>query len=147
MDKDLQNLNALSVLYYVSAALTAFFSSIFLAHVGIGIAMVSGSFNEGPNPPPPFFGWLFVAIGSMAVLFGWTFAICNLLVARYLKQRKNYLFCCIIAGINCGSFPLGTGLGVFTFVVLLREPVKDLFNGVQPRELQPVAPMSPPDWR
>jgi hypothetical protein len=44
--------------------------------------------------------------------------------------------------------PLGTILGVFTIIVLLRDPVKQLFTGIRPEELQPAAMnMTPVDWR
>jgi len=38
------------------------------------------------------------------------------------------MFSLIIAGINCVQFPFGTVLGVFTFVVLLRDSVRELYE-------------------
>ena len=38
----------------------------------------------------------------------------------------------IIAGINCLGIPLGTTLGVFTFIVLLRPSVQHVFDTDQP---------------
>jgi hypothetical protein len=37
------------------------------------------------------------------------------------------MFSLVIAGVNCASFPLGTLLGVFTFIVLLRASVRSLY--------------------
>jgi hypothetical protein len=146
MDKDLEHLKLLSIFYYINAGITALFSCFPIIHVSIGVAIVLGSLNGGPNPPPAFIGWIFIAIGSVIILGGWTLAFLSFLTAKYLKQHKNYMFCNIIAGINCAFFPTGTILGVFTFLVLLREPVKQLFKGITPREFQPAA-MTPPDWR
>jgi hypothetical protein len=48
---------------------------------------------------------------------------------RSLARRKRYLFCLIVAGTMCVMCnPLGTVLGVFTIVVLLRPSVKELFG-------------------
>jgi hypothetical protein len=71
----------------------------------------------------------------------------QLFCGKASETAPNYLFCLIIAGLNCAFFPTGTVLGVFSFIVLLREPVKQLFQGVAPDELQPVMGMTPPDWR
>ncbi len=48
---------------------------------------------------------------------------------RCLRARKNYTFLLVMAALN-GTFimPLGTLLGVFTFVVLMRPSVKALFG-------------------
>jgi hypothetical protein len=54
--------------------------------------------------------------------------VCNVLSGRYISKRTNRLFSFIIAGINCMQFPLGTALGVFTFIVLTRENVKMAYS-------------------
>ena len=91
--------------------------------------MVTGSFGDDKNAPPQAFGWFFIGIASVIILLGWTLAICNLLAGKYLKQHKNYTFCFVIAVISCMFAPLGTLLGVFTIIVLVRDSVKQLFNG------------------
>ena len=52
----------------------------------------------------------------------------NLIVWRSLKTRRHRIFTLIIAGLNCLAFPMGTTLGVFTFIVLLRPTVRDLYE-------------------
>ena len=54
--------------------------------------------------------------------------VCNVLSGICITKRKNRLFSFIIAGINCMQFPLGTALGVFTFIVLARESVKSAYS-------------------
>jgi len=39
------------------------------------------------------------------------------------------MFCLIVAGIICIFMPLGTILGVFTIIVLVRPSVKAMFEG------------------
>lgn len=131
MNQDLEHLKWLSISFYVYAGLTALFACLPFIHLFVGIAMVSGNFEQDKNPPPPFIGWMFIGIGSVFIVLGWTLAICNLLAAKYLKQHKNYTFCFVIAVISCMFAPLGTVLGIFTIIVLVRESVKKLFNGQQ----------------
>jgi hypothetical protein len=130
-DLDLQHLKALSICHYVLGGLTAVFSSIFLIHVGMGIMLITSpstmSGGGGP-PPPPFMGWMFLMIGSGAVLVGWTFSALVITAGRFLARRKHHLFCLIVAGVSCAWVPLGTALGVFTLIVLLRPSVKELFQ-------------------
>jgi hypothetical protein len=105
------------------------FSSIFIVHIVIGILMINGGFaSSGPNPPPPALGWLFVGLGSLAILFGWTFGILAIISGRFIRSRRHWMFSLVIAGLLCLSVPLGTVLGVFTLIVLLRDSVKSLYG-------------------
>jgi hypothetical protein len=81
MSQNGENLNLLSIMHYVLAGLTALFSSIFLIHVGMGIAMLSGAF-DGKNAPPRMMGWLFVLLGTGAVLCGWAMAVLMVIAGR-----------------------------------------------------------------
>ncbi len=131
MNKDYEHLKWLSISFYVYAGLTALFACFPFIHLFIGIAMVSGSFEQGNNPPPAAFGWFFIGIASIFILLGFTLAVFNILAGKYLKQQTKYTFCFVIAVINCMFAPLGTVLGVFTIIVLLRDSVKAMFNGQQ----------------
>jgi hypothetical protein len=73
-------------------------------------------------------GWLFVIIGGFVALLSIAYGICLILAARSLTMRRNRTFCMVIAGINCLHFPLGTLLGVFTFIVLIRPSVVARFE-------------------
>jgi len=129
-DLDLQHLKALSICHYVLGGLLAVFSSIFLIHVGMGIMLITSpsTMSGGGAPPPPFMGWMFLMIGSGAVLVGWTLSGFLIAAGRFLARRKHHLFCLIVAGVSCAWAPLGTALGVFTLIVLLRPSVKELFQ-------------------
>lgn len=79
---------------------------------------------SAPAPFPkeiiPIFIIFYLAMGVFLVAL----CVCNALSGHYIRKRKNRIFSFIIAGINCMHFPLGTALGVFTFIVLTRESVK-----------------------
>jgi hypothetical protein len=58
-------------------------------------------------------------------------ALLNLIVARSLRAKKRRLLILIVAGVNCASVPIGTILGVFTFVVMFRPSVESEFRANQ----------------
>lgn len=62
----------------------------------------------------------YMIIGGLLVIL----CVCNVLSGLYIRKRKNRIFSFIVAGINCMQFPLGTTLGVFTFIVLTRDSVR-----------------------
>jgi hypothetical protein len=54
--------------------------------------------------------------------------VLNVLSGLFLWQKKNRLFSLIIGGLNCLQIPFGTALGVFTFLVLSRDSVRQLYS-------------------
>jgi hypothetical protein len=89
----------------------------------------------GPGPTQPseeqvarIMGAVFLVIGLFLLIIGLMLALAQFLVGRFLGQRKHHTFCLVVAGLNCRNMPLGTILGVFTFIVLLRPSVKRLFE-------------------
>ena len=124
--QDEQYLDLLSIFHYVVAGLTALFSSVFLIHVGIGIAMVSGAF-EGGDPAARVFGWVFIIFPSVLILGGWALAVVMVMAGGRLKKRVSRMFCMVVAGCECVLMPFGTVLGVFTIIVLMKDSVKELF--------------------
>ena len=64
----------------------------------------------------------------------------NLLSAIFLGQRRHRTFSLLVAGLNCLHVPVGTVLGVFTFVVLLRPSVREAYDAGAP----PALPLVPP---
>jgi len=45
-----------------------------------------------------------------------------------IKHRKWRVFCLVVAGIGCLEFPYGTAFGIFSFIVLGRDSVMQLFS-------------------
>ncbi|OPZ97980.1 MAG: hypothetical protein BWY71_01416 [Planctomycetes bacterium ADurb.Bin412] len=127
--EDQKHLDLLSLFHYILAGILAVFACFPFIHVFIGLMLVFGKFEDGTNPaPPPFFGWMFVIMGGLFIVLGWTLAMFLLVTGRKLKHRRNRLFCMVIAGIECAFMPLGTVLGIFTILVLSRDSVKEWFN-------------------
>jgi dipeptide/tripeptide permease len=83
--------------------------------------------GKGSNPFEELQGMLLIGYGLAAAIFLFG-GVCNFLTARAIKQRKNRVLCFITAGYNCLHMPLGTILGVFTFIVLSRSSVRCLFD-------------------
>jgi len=54
--------------------------------------------------------------------------IVNFLSARFIKARRHRAFSLVVSGFNCLHMPLGTVLGVFTFIVLGRESVREIYE-------------------
>jgi len=75
-----------------------------------------------------FIGWLFLGIGLFFFLAGEALAICIIMSGRFLARRIRYWFSFVIACIECVVFPVGTVLGIFTIVVLLRDSVKNSYG-------------------
>ena len=134
---DTGNLDLLVTLHYVLAGIMGLFGLMPLAHIAVGLAMVSNASGvplpaDGTVAPPTLFpaefGWFFVIAGGMSMLMGLLMAGAVFFAARNLKRRRNLLLCQVIGGIECMMFPLGTALGVFTLVTLTKPEVKALFN-------------------
>lgn len=145
MNKDLEHLKMLSIGYYVYAGLIALFACFPLIHVAIGVSMILGNFDTAKDAPPAFAGWIFVIVGGLFIIGGWATAICTFLAGKYLRQQRNHTFCLVMAGISCMFAPLGTVLGVFTIIVLLRDSVKQLFSGQAVPMIQ--TNYSPQSWQ
>jgi hypothetical protein len=107
-----------------------------LAFVGMGTFLsLSPQLSEARNAPPAWFGAVFAGMGLILLVTLEAFAVLSFLAGRFLSRRQHHTFCIVIAAIDCMSLPLGTALGVFTILVLLRPSVKQLFG---------VAPAPPP---
>ncbi len=104
------------------------------------LAAESGDADRHQHPPA-FFGWIFIRIaGGSMVTLGWTLAALVLAAGRMLARRRRYLFCLVVAGIECVFMPLGTVLGVFTIIVLVRPSVKAAFEANSTAGADPFGP-------
>lgn len=129
MTADEEHLRLLSIFHYVVAGLGAVFSLIPVMHILMGVGMLTGGF-DGPATPQEgrIFGWFFIAMGSALFLGGLTFSACLAFAGHALARRERYTFCLVMAAVACALFPFGTILGVFTIIVLQKQPVRELFG-------------------
>jgi len=131
--QDAEHLRLLSIFHYVVAGMQALFATFPILHFLVGAAIVFAPGQLGaPNrsgPPVALMGCFFMLFAGAWMLTGWTLAVCLIVSAKSLKQRKRHLFCIIIAGVEAAMcMPFGTVLGVFTIIVLMRPSVKLLFD-------------------
>jgi hypothetical protein len=134
--QDEDQLRLLSIFHYVVAGLAALFALFPIFHLVFGLMFIlSPQEVEGKgNLPPAWLGWIFVIMASVLMTLGWTFAGFVFAAGRFLARRKRYLFCLVMAGIECIFMPFGTVLGVFTIIVLMRKSVKQQFPANNPVE-------------
>ena len=130
-NQDTEHLRLLTIFHYVVAGIVAMSSLFPLFHITMGIAIVAGTFDElgqGASTPPAFFGWMIGGFSAFFIVCGIAMAIVVAMAGQRIQQHRSHTFCLVVAGIECLFTPLGTALGVFTFIVLSRPSVKELFN-------------------
>jgi len=143
-NQDAEHLRLLSIFHYIAAGIVAVGSLLSLLHMAVGLAVVTGAFDEfgqGAPQPPAVFGWMIVGFAAFFIVFGLATAAVVAIVGQRLQQKRSHTFCLVVAGIECLFTPIGTVLGVFTIVILMRPSVKELFEGVPA-----VQPQSPDSW-
>ena len=130
MNEDLQYLKLLSIFHYVVGGLAAFFACFPVVYIVMGILVVyaPGTMDSEDEAMAALFGWFFIIIGAGLVVLGWAFAIFTIIAGRYLARQAHYLFCMVMAAIECIFMPFGTVLGVFTIIVLAKPSVKKMFG-------------------
>jgi len=128
---DLDQLRLLVLFHYIAAGLSlAGLLFVFGHYTMMHFVMLNPTaWARQKNPPPPemftFFKWFYVLFALWFIVSG----IGDLISARCLKARQHRVFSLLVAGLNLLHTPIGTCLGVFTFVVLLRESVVELYAG------------------
>jgi hypothetical protein len=130
---DDEQLRLLAIFHYIVGGLILLFSCFAIFYIAFGLVMaINPELLEPPNKkgerPPEFFGYLFAAFGSCFLLIGWILGSLTIYSGRCLQHRRRRLFTLVVAGLNCAWVPVGTALGVFTFVVLFRPSVKELYG-------------------
>lgn len=128
---DANHLKLLVVFHWVLAGLSLVWIGFFYLHHQM-LDMVINSpemWQDAKSAPPPaeffaFFQYFYLAAGTLVILHG----LSNALSAYCLHRRQARMLSLIVAGFNCIFFPFGTALGVFSFIVLLRDSVETKFH-------------------
>ena len=128
MNKDLQHLKLLSIFYYIVGALIAFVSCFALIYLILGIVFVAAPPPSAGEPPPPALGWIFIVLSCGVMVLGWTWAVALMFAGWFLGRCRHYLYCLVLGCSTLLFQPLGTVLGVFTIILLVRPNVKRLFE-------------------
>jgi hypothetical protein len=128
---DADHLNLLATFHFVGAGLALLGTLGILGHYAIMNAVFNNPqiWKNQPQGPPPQEIFQMLKWGYLVFfLFFITSAVLNVLSGIFLRTRKHRSFSLLVAGLNCLHMPLGTVLGVFTFVVLLRSSVRELYE-------------------
>jgi hypothetical protein len=132
---DSEHLRILSILHYIMGGLTALGGLSGLMFLVLGGIMASGSIvppqgSANDQAAMQAMGAVMSVLGLGMVVFSFVIAAAIAYVGYCLPRGQAYLFCMVVAVVECISFPLGTALGVFTIIVLLRDTVKSRFAAV-----------------
>lgn len=132
-NKDLEHLKLLAIGHYVLGGMVALFGFFPLIYVFLGALVIAAPTRPGETPPPTAVAWGFIAFGLIFSLVIWSLGSALIYSGRQIAGHRKYTFCLVMAALACLTFaPIGTLLGIFTFVVLFRESVKQLFKGGMP---------------
>lgn len=129
-DTDLEHLRLLSLFHYITAGLTSFVGLFPILHLMIGLGMwfAPDTFHDGSGPPPQLFAIFFTTIPAILIVIMQVSAVAIAIAGRRLQQHRSHTYCLVIAGLLIISTPpIGTALGVFSIIVLMRPAVKTLF--------------------
>jgi hypothetical protein len=144
-NQEAEYLRLLSIFHYVVAGFAALFACFPIFHFGIGIAAIINGLSQHDAGPQILIGLFFTIFAGTWMVTGWTFAVFVILAGRYLAKRIRYMFCLVVAGVECAFMPFGTVLGVFTIVVLTRPGVRERFQPPSaPSASPPPAPTAAP---
>jgi hypothetical protein len=127
---DADHLKLLAIFHFVGAALGLLGILFVLGHYTIMSTVLSNPKiweNQKQSPPPAqilaLLKWFYLAFGI------WFFIslVLNVVSGLCIQKRQARTFSLVVASINCLHIPLGTVLGVFTLVVLLRDSVRESY--------------------
>lgn len=128
---DADHLKLLSIFHYVLGGLAVVGLGFLFMHWLMMHSLFANPemWKDQKNGPPPrevmmIFKWFYLFFGSCIVVHG----LLNALSGWLILQRRARMFSLVISGLNCIAFPFGTTLGVFTFIVLLRSSVQELYE-------------------
>ena len=129
--RDVEQVKLLAIFYFVHAGLALFGLCIGLLYIGLGITIAlapPSDVDPQSSRVAEFMSWFFIGIGSLAAILSVIMCVLQVRCGRCLRKFRNRTYCMTVAGITCISVPLGTVLGILTFIVLARPPVAQLFR-------------------
>jgi len=128
---DADHLKLLAIFHFIGAGLALLGILFLLAHFAMFHAFLANPKmweNQKQGPPPAeffaIFKWFYLVLGVWFLGSG----ILNVISGWCIRARKHRIFSMVVAGINCAHMPLGTVLGVFTIIVLLRDSVRESYE-------------------
>ncbi|MGB0579292.1 MAG: hypothetical protein ACPGVU_06285 [Limisphaerales bacterium] len=123
---DAEHIRMLSVFHYVLGGLGIAVTVVTIFMIVAGAGFVSQA--NLPEEPPPVALAAFSLIFLGAAAYSLLLAILNLLEGQALKSGGSRTLIYVVSALNCLNVPIGTVLGVFTFIVVSRETVSGQFR-------------------
>ncbi len=115
--KDSEQLNILRICHYVVGGMSMLFSCFFLFHIVAGLFFVKETI-----------GMTMAAMGLLMMISGWAYGALIIAAGKCIARRKHRNLIIVASALNCFNFPLGLLLGIFTFIVIGRNSVKEEFE-------------------
>jgi hypothetical protein len=135
---DEEHLRLLRIVYLIQGWTYAVSSVFGLIYVGMGLMFTFAPTRMGRSSfDPRVFGLLFVMLGLVFMVGFAAFGGIQLYAARCLRLRHSRTLCLVAAVASCIMIPIGTALGIFTFIVLGRSTVQAMFDGAGDRTAMP----------
>jgi hypothetical protein len=117
---DDEHLKLLMIGFYVLGGVTGVVALIPLIPRRDGGPLRGRAAVRQRQPTTGVFGWLFIGIGTVAILVGEAVAALNIAAGRAIQRRRSRTLVMVASIIDCLQMPLGTVLGVFALVTLGR---------------------------
>jgi len=136
--EDADHLQLLAIFHFIGAGLAMIGILFICAHYMMFHAFIANpqmwipqqnqrqAFPQ-PFPPQQFFMMFRVLYVIFALWFVGS-GVLNLISGFCIIARKHRTFSIVVAAINCLHIPLGTVLGVFTIIVLMRDSVREVYD-------------------
>jgi hypothetical protein len=99
-----------------------------LALMLFAVAMLVAELREVPNTDGVAMLWMLTGFYGVIALMLLAVMALNLMAARRLVAHRGYRLCRVVAILNMLSAPLGTGLGIWSWLVLSRPSVRAAFG-------------------
>lgn len=120
-DRMEKHVNLLGILWIALGALT-FFGGIVAFFVLFGISFIPDMGYEAPV--------ILRTVGAGVAIFLFMLSIPKIIAGIGLMRRKEWgrILTLIVAFLSILSFPLGTALAIYTFVILIKDEAIQLFR-------------------
>lgn len=127
--QDVEHLKVLRICHFIWGGLSLMGALGGLIYIVLGGLFASRALpSDGPDANPEVMGAIFLVIGVFLIIFCLLYAGLNVYSGISLGKQQNRTLSLITAGLNSLSIPLGTVLGIFTIMVLMRPTVKAAYE-------------------
>ncbi len=135
-EADKNRLSLLAVFHFIGAGLAGLGICYLIFHYWLVHTMLTNPQSLGVDParfPPPQIppARILAITQLICIVFGTWFIVSligNVLSGVWLRARKARMFSIAVGALNCLWLPLGTVLGVWTILVLIRPSVRKLYG-------------------